>query len=164
MVDPGAGGGPVLVDLALWAAEYYGTIVGVDVMFADVVMESQIIQVKELTIQGIFDGLETQSPGVMHDQGAGHIVATGPLQTDVTLAPMPPADSYFSYDANGVPVLGSASIAYTWFPIVAFFNLQPGPPGTYDVAATHPMLTCVAPLESPATEPRHLSLVEIICG
>jgi hypothetical protein len=133
-------------------------------MFDDVAMDTPIVQVRELTIESIFADLRMQEPAVEHDELAGHIVATGPLETIVTLAPMPPASDYFGLDATGVLVSGSNQILYWAFPAVAFFNLEPGPTGTYDVAATHPTQTCVAPLESPATLPRHLSFVEIICG
>jgi len=146
------------------SAQYYGSIVGVDVRYVDV-EEVALAQASQLYIEGVVQALQMQDPLVDIDPDLGVVVASANA-VDVTtqLAPRTPGSRSFAPDAMGMPVLDAELIAYIWLPMVVYFNLDIGETGTFEITADHATKTCTSLLATPATRPRHLSIAEITCN
>jgi hypothetical protein len=111
--------------------------------------------------------LQQQDPTVMvEDDTAVFLVAllqntaTGAV---VTVDPPPPENTFYAPNANGQPILGVNEIRWSIYPVAVFFNLPPGPEGTYEITVTHPERECTVVDPQPPTFGRHINLIRVDC-
>ena len=111
--------------------------------------------------------LQQDDPTVMVEPGTSVFLvaliqntATGAV---VTVDPMPPSTNYYAPDASGSPVLGLNEIQWSIYPVAVFYNLQPGPEGTYEITVTHPERECTVLDPQPPTFPQHINLIRVDC-
>jgi hypothetical protein len=111
--------------------------------------------------------LQQQDPTVMVEDGTAVFLvaltqntATGAV---VTVDPMPPATNYYAPDPSGQPILGVNEIQWSIYPVAVFYNLQPGPEGTYQISVTHPERECTVEDPEPPTFARHINLIRVDC-
>jgi hypothetical protein len=86
--------------------------------------------------------------------------ATGAV---VTVDPPPAPNAFYAPDASGDPILGANEILWGLFPVAVFFNLPPGPEGTYEITVTHPERECTVEDPQPPTFARHINLIRVDC-
>lgn len=111
--------------------------------------------------------LQQQDPTVMVQDGTSVFLvaliqntATGAV---VTVDPMPPATDYYAPNPSGQPILGVNEIQWSIYPVAVFYNLQPGPEGTYQISVTHPERECTVEDPEPPTFARHINLIRVDC-
>jgi hypothetical protein len=158
--------GQVLFLAAEGSAEYFGTVVGVDVRYSDVT-DIAIGQLSMLQIEMQLEALRQSDPNVAFDPELGHIGAianAGGLGATASLSPLPPDSIAYALGENAAPGLGSTQFGYWLFPLVAFLNLPPQSSGEYTLSAEHPMKACAVAFTNPPTVSRHLTVVSVDCG
>jgi hypothetical protein len=91
--------------------------------------------------------------------------AVGPTGAPVTveLDPPPEPNTYYAPISATEPILNLNEINWQVYPVMVFFNLEPGPEGVYTLSATHPERECTFPDASPPTLERHINLVYVDC-
>ena len=87
-------------------------------------------------------------------------LATG---ATVTLDPPPPLNTYYAPNADGQPILNVNEITWSVYPVAVFFNVPPGPEGTYEITVTHPERECTPDDSQPPTFGRHINLIRVDC-
>lgn len=145
---------------------YWGAVVPFQTGFEDV-DDLELSQVSLEVIDIQIGVLQAQDPAVMVDEGAA-VFLVALLQNTATGAvvevdPPPPADTFYAPDSSGSPILGSNEIQWGFYPVAVFFNLPPGPEGTYEITVTHPERECTVEDPQPPTFERHINLIRVDC-
>lgn len=145
---------------------YWGAVVPFETGLLDV-DDLELSQVSLEVIDIQITALQEQDPTVMvEDDTAVFLVAvlqptaTGAL---VEVDPPRPSNTYYAPDGTGQPVLGSNEIQLALYPVAVFFNLPPGPEGTYEITVTHPERECTVEDPQPPTFGRHVNLIRVDC-
>lgn len=145
-------------------SEYIGGLVGVDVQYADVA-DVLMPRVGRLDIASLVDDLQMQDSTVEYDtEGGALLVSSTHTDTRITLDPMPPPGNVYALDASGAPVLDATSSQFWLLPVVVYFNLEPGPPGSVEVSASHTTASCTVPLAEVPIVADTLSLLSATCA
>lgn len=144
------------------SSTYVGTVLGIDLMFADVeITVPQYTRAEAMSAQA---SLMAQGDAEPYDPARGAIFAVSThANTSIELNPMPPNGTYYSLDTGGMAVLDSNVPTFVLAPAVVFYNLPPGPPGMVEVSASHPQRTCTVPLSEPPVLPDHATFVSVGC-
>lgn len=145
---------------------YWGSVVPFQTEMLDL-EEVELSQVSLDVIDLQITALQEQDPSVMvEDETAVFLVAlnqntaTGAV---VTVDPMPPATEYYAPNSSGQPILGVNEIQWSLYPVAVFYNLEPGPEGTYEISVTHPERECTVLDPEPPTFARHINLIRVNC-
>lgn len=145
---------------------YWGAVVHFQTAELDV-DDFELSQVSLQVIDIQITELQEQDPTVMvEDETAVFLVAlnqntaTGAV---VTVDPMPPMTEYYAPDIGGQPILGLNEIQWSLYPVAVFYNLDPGPEGTYTISVTHPERECTVLDPEPPTFARHINLIRVDC-
>ncbi|MEX1363858.1 MAG: hypothetical protein AB1Z98_12070 [Nannocystaceae bacterium] len=145
---------------------YWGAVVPFRTELMDI-EEYELSQVSLDVIDIQIGVLQAQEPTVMvEDDTAVFLVAleqnlaTGAV---VQVEPPPPPNTFYAPDANGQPVLNTTEISWSIYPVAVFFNLPPGPEGTYEITVTHPERECTVEDPQPPTFGRHINLIRVDC-
>lgn len=145
---------------------YWGAIVPFQTELQDI-EEFELSQVSLTVIDLQIQALQAQEPTVMvEDDTAVFLVAlnnntaTGAM---VEIDPMPEPNTFYALGPTGTPVLNSNEILFSIYPVAVFFNLPPGPEGTYEITVTHPERECEVLDPRPPTLGRHINLVRVDC-
>jgi hypothetical protein len=145
---------------------YWGAVVPFQTAEVDV-DDFELSQVSLDVIDIQINELQEQDPTVMVEDGTSVFLvaliqntATGAV---VTVDPMPPPTEYYAPDPGGQPTLGLNEIQWSFYPVAVFFNLEPGPEGTYQISVTHPERECTVEDPEPPTFARHINLVRVSC-
>lgn len=145
---------------------YWGAVVPFQTEELDV-DDFELSQVSLDVIDIQITALQQQDPTVMVEDGTSVFLvaliqntATGAV---VTVDPMPPATNYYAPDPSGQPILGVNEIQWSIYPVAVFYNLQPGPEGTYQISVTHPERECTVLDSEPPTFARHINLIQVDC-
>lgn len=148
------------------SANYWGAVVPAQTGLMDD-DEFELSQVSLQVIDLQINALQAQDPTVTLEDGTAALLvallqntATGAV---VELDPPPPPDSFYALDPGGMPVLGSNEIQFGLYPVAVFFNLPPGPEGTYEITVTHPERECTLEDPQPPTFERHINLLRVDC-
>lgn len=145
---------------------YWGAVVPFQTGLMDV-DDLELSQVSLEVIDIQMNALQAQDPTVMIEDGtAAFLVAL--LQNTATGAvvevdPPPPPSTFYAPDMSGSPVLGLNEIQWNFYPVAVFFNLEPGPEGTYEITVTHPERECTLEDPQPPTFERHINLLRVDC-
>lgn len=145
---------------------YWGAVVPFETQELDV-DDFELSQVSLDVIDIQIMALQQQDPTVMVEDGTSVFLvaliqntATGAV---VTVDPMPPATNYYAPDSSGQPILGVNEIQWSIYPVAVFYNLEPGPEGTYQISVTHPERECTVEDPEPPTFARHINLIRVDC-
>jgi hypothetical protein len=145
---------------------YWGAVVPFQTAALDI-DDFELSQVSLDVIDIQINALQQQDPTVMVEDGTSVFLvalvqntATGAV---VTVDPMPPANTFYAPNSNGQPVLGVNEIQWSIYPVAVFFNLPPGPEGTYEITVTHPERECTVQDPQPPTFGRHINLIRVDC-
>jgi hypothetical protein len=145
---------------------YWGAVVPFETQEQDL-EEVELSQVSLDVIDIQIMALQEQDPTVMVEDGTSVFLvaliqntATGAV---VTVDPMPPATEYYAPDPSGQPILGVNEIQWSIYPVAVFYNLEPGPEGTYEITVTHPERECTVEDPQPPTFARHINLIRVDC-
>jgi hypothetical protein len=145
---------------------YWGAVVPFQTRMLDV-EDVELSQVSLDVIDIQISALQQQDPRVMVAPDTAVFLvallqntATGAV---VTVEPPPPPTTFYAPDAGGQPVLGVNEIQWSIYPVAVFFNLQPGPEGTYEISVTHPERECTVEDPQPPTFARHINLIRVDC-
>lgn len=145
---------------------YWGAVVPFQTMEVDV-DDFELSQVSLDVIDIQIAALQQQDPTVMVQEDTSVFLvallqntATGAV---VTVDPMPEPTTFYAPDAGGSPTLGSNEIQWSLYPVAVFFNLPPGPEGTYEITVTHPERECTVEDPQPPTFARHINLIRVDC-
>lgn len=145
---------------------YWGAVVPFQTAQLDL-EEFELSQVSLDVIDLQITALQTQDPTVMVEDGTAVFLvaleqntATGAV---VTVDPMPDPTTFYAPNAAGQPILGSNEIQWSIYPVAVFFNLPPGPEGTYEISVTHPDRKCTVDDSQPPTFARHINLIRVDC-
>jgi hypothetical protein len=150
---------------------YWGALIPLEVgaMDDDNVDLSQVsIEVVDLQEMA----LQNQEPTVIVDETKSAFlvvlrqntaVGAGNGPVTVQLDPPPLPNTYYAPISATEPVLNLNEISWQVYPVMVFFNLEPGPEGVYTLSATHPDRECTFPDPSPPTLQRHINLVYVDC-
>ncbi len=145
---------------------YWGAVVPFQTGFEDI-EEFELSQVSLDVIDLQINALQMQDKTVMvEDNTAVLLVAL--LQNTATgataeLDPPPADNAFYAPNAAGSPILGTSEILWGLYPVAVFFNLEPGPEGTYDISVTHPERECTVDDPQPPTFGRHINLIRVDC-
>ncbi len=145
---------------------YWGAVVPFQTAFEDM-EEVELSQVSLDVIDLQIAALQAQDKTVMVEEDTA-VFLVALLQNTATGAtvevnPPQPANSFYAPDASGSPILGTAQIEWAIYPVAVFFNLEPGPEGTYDIEVTHPERECTVEDPQPPTFGRHINLIRVDC-
>jgi len=145
---------------------YWGAVVPFETQELDL-EEVELSQVSLEVIDIQIMALQEQDPTVMVEPDTSVFLvaliqntATGAV---VTVDPMPPATEYYAPNPSGQPILGVNEIQWPIYPVAVFYNLEPGPEGTYEITVTHPERECTVEDPQPPTFPRHINLIRVDC-
>lgn len=145
---------------------YWGAVVHFETTEVDV-DDFELSQVSLDVIDIQITALQEQDPTVMVEEETAVLLvalnqntATGAV---VTVDPMPPMTEYYAPDAGGQLILGSNEIQWSLYPVAVFYNLEPGPEGTYQISVTHPERECTVADPEPPTFARHINLIRVDC-
>lgn len=145
---------------------YWGAVIPFRTELMDI-EEFELSQVSLDVIDIQIGVLQEQEPTVMvQDDTAVFLVAleqnlaTGAV---VQVEPAPPPNTFYAPDANGQPVINTSEISWSLYPVAVFFNLPPGPEGTYEITVTHPERECTVEDPQPPTFGRHINLIRVDC-
>lgn len=145
---------------------YWGAVVPFQTEELDI-DDLELSQVSLDVIDIQITALQEQDPTVMVEDGTAVFLvaliqntATGAV---VTVDPPPPANTFYAPNAAGQPVLGVNEIGWSIYPVAVFFNLPPGPEGTYEISVTHPERECTVEDPQPPTFARHINLIRVDC-
>lgn len=145
---------------------YWGAVVP----FQTAMQDAEDVELSQVSLDVIdiqIGALQQQDPTVMVEPDTAVFLvallqntATGAV---VTVEPPPPPTTFYAPDAGGQPVLGVNEIQWGIYPVAVFFNLQPGPEGTYEISVTHPERECTVEDPQPPTFARHINLIRVDC-
>jgi hypothetical protein len=145
---------------------YWGAVVHFETEEVDV-DDFELSQVSLQVIDIQIAALQEQDPTVMVEEETAVLLvainqntATGAV---VTVDPMPPMTEYYAPDAGGQPILGQNEVQWSLYPVAVFYNLEPGPEGTYSISVTHPERECTVADPEPPTFARHINLIRVDC-
>lgn len=145
---------------------FWGAVVPFETTLEDV-DDFELSQVSLAAIDIQIGALQAQDPTVVVEEGTAVFLvaliqnlATGAV---VEVDPPPPPNTYYAPDASGSPILNQNEIQWGLFPVAVFFNLEPGPEGTYEITVTHPERECTVEDPQPPTFPRHINLIRVDC-
>lgn len=145
---------------------YWGSVIPYTTMFEDI-SEFEASQVSLQVIDLQIQALQMQEPSVMVEEDTAVFLvaliqntATG---ATVTLDPPPPENTYYAPNADGQPILNVTEIQWGLYPVAVFFNLPPGPEGTYEITVAHPERECTPDDSQPPTFGRHINLIRVDC-
>ncbi len=145
---------------------FWGAVVPFETMQTDI-DDLELSQVSLEVIDIQIGVLQQQDPTVMVDEDAAVFLvallqntATGAV---VTVDPPPPPGTFYAPDATGHPTLGLDEIQWGIYPVAVFFNLPPGPEGTYTISVAHPERECTVEDAQPPTFARHINLIRVDC-
>ncbi len=145
---------------------YWGAVVPFQTAQQDV-DEFELSQVSLEVIDIQIMALQQQDPTVMVEDGTAVFLvaleqntATGAV---VTVDPPRDPDTFYAPNSAGQPILGSNEILWGIYPVAVFFNLPPGPEGTYEISVTHPERKCTVEDSQPPTFARHINLIRVDC-
>jgi len=145
---------------------YWGSVIPFTTELEDL-EEFELSQVSLEVIDIQIGVLQQQEPTVMVEEGTAVFLvaleqntATGAI---VELSPPPEPNTYYAPDAAGQPMLNTTEIQWSLYPVAVFFNLQPGPEGTYEITVTHPERECTVEDPQPPTFGRHINLIRVDC-
>jgi hypothetical protein len=145
---------------------YWGGVLPFQTQFEDI-EDFELTQVSLQVIDIQIEALQMQDPTVLvEDDTAVLLVAL--LQNTATgavveLDPPPAANTFYAPNADGQPILGVNEIQWSIYPVAVFFNLAPGPEGTYEINVTHPERECTVDDPQPPTFGRFVNLIRVDC-
>jgi len=146
--------------------DYWGAIVPFQTGLTDL-EEFELSQVSLDVIDIQIGVLQRQDPTVMVDEDASvllvALIQNGAAGAVVEIDPPPPPGTFYAPDAGGQPTLDVNEIQWALYPVAVFFNLPPGPEGTYEITVTHPDRECTPEDAQPPTLPRHINLIRVDC-
>ena len=148
------------------STQYFGTISGVDVRFADI-EDIVLFQLSQMQIDQQVAQLQIMEPDLTLDDSLGSIGAVSTLNSlGAALHLSPPTTGVRSYslDAMGNALLDGDRFAFGLFPMVVYFNVPEEDADVWTLTATVPMKSCTADFPSPPTLAGHLTLVGVGCS
>ncbi|MCX4242067.1 hypothetical protein [Paraliomyxa miuraensis] len=145
---------------------YWGAVVPFQTELMDV-DDFELSQVSLDVIDIQITALQLQEPTVMvEDDTAVFLVALNNNQATgavVEIDPPPAPNTFYAPDPTGSPILNVNEIQWMIYPVAVFFNLPPGPEGTYEITVTHPERECTVDDPQPPTFGRHINLIRVDC-
>ena len=113
------------------------------------------------------NALQAQDKTVMLDEERAVLLVAIQQNTatgaTVTLDPPPEPNTYYAPNADGQPILNTSDIEWSLYPVAVFFNVEPGPEGTYEITVDHPERECTVLDSQPPTFARHVNLLFVDC-
>ncbi|MEM7154300.1 MAG: hypothetical protein AAF799_15750 [Myxococcota bacterium] len=113
------------------------------------------------------NALQAQDKTVMLDEERAVLLVAIQQNTatgaTVTLDPPPEPNTYYAPNSDGQPILNTSDIEWSLYPVAVFFNVEPGPEGTYELTVDHPERECTVLDSQPPTFARHVNLLFVDC-